>query len=149
MAGILRLLQKATGREVSVKMIVHVEDNETRDNIRSMYKEKFPNISFQPMRKPLQTKIVSVVIDKQEFIAIHTNDVAEQPEDFVESCTYSNNQLKLNSAISLLESLWIQSGYDNQNIIKQAYFQMFKGFKLKDEVYERDWSLDGKKRKKD
>lgn len=148
-AGILLLLQKATGREVSVKMIVHVEDNETRDNIKSMYKEKFPNISFQPMRKPLQTKIVSVVIDKQEFIAIHTNDVAECPEDFVESCTYSNNQLKLNSAISLLESLWIQSGYDNQNIIKQAYFQMFKGFKFKDEVYEREWSLDDEKRKKD
>ena len=82
-AGILLLLQKAAGREVSVKMIVHVEDNETRDNIKSMYKEKFPNISFQPMRKPLQTKIVSVVIDKQEFIAIHTNDVAEQPEDFL------------------------------------------------------------------
>ena len=101
------------------------------------------------MRKPLQTKIVSVVIDKQEFIAIHTNDVAECPEDFVESCTYSNNQLKLNSAISLLESLWIQSGYDNQNIIKQAYFQMFKGFKLKEEVYEREWSLDDEKRKKD
>lgn len=147
-AGILLLLQKAATREVSVKMIVHVEDNETRDNIKSLYKQKFPNILFQPMRKPLQTRIISMVMDKQEFIAIHTNDSAKQPEDFVLSCTYSNNQLKLNSAISLLESLWIQSGFDNQNIIKQAYFQMFKGFRFKDEVYEHDWSLNNKNEKK-
>lgn len=81
-------------------MIVHVEDNETRDKVKSIYKDKFPNISFQPMRKQLQTKIMSMVIDKQEFIAVHTNDVTDPLEDFVQSCTYSNNPLKLNSAIS-------------------------------------------------
>ncbi|MDQ5870295.1 MAG: hypothetical protein M3530_11300 [Thermoproteota archaeon] len=148
-AGILFLLQKAACREVGVKMIVHVGDNETRDKVKSIFKEKFPNISFQPMRKQLQTKIMSMVIDKQEFIAVHTNDVTDQLEDFIQSCTYSNNELKLNSAISLLESLWIQSGFDNQNIIKQAYFQMFKGFNLKEEVYKREWSIDNKNEKKE
>lgn len=148
-AGILFLLQKAASREVSVKMIVHVEDNETKDKVKSIYKQRFPNISFQPMRKQLQTKIMSMVIDKQEFIAVHTNDLTDQLEDFIQSCTYSNNQLKLSSAISLLESLWIQSGFDNQNIIKQAYFQMFKGFNIKDEVYQREWSFDKKKERKE
>ena len=148
-AGILFLLQKAASREVSVKMIVHVEDNETKDKVKSIFKQRFPNISFQPMRKQLQTKIMSMVIDKQEFIAVHTNDVTDQLEDFIQSCTYSNNQLKLSSAISLLESLWIQSGFDNQNIIKQAYFQMFKGFNIKDEVYQREWSFDKKKERKE
>jgi sugar-specific transcriptional regulator TrmB len=148
-AGILFLLQKAACREVTVKMIVHVEDNETRDKVKSIYKEKFPNISFQPMRKQLQTKIMSMVIDKQEFIAVHTDDVADKLEDFIHSCTYSNNQLKLSSAISLLESLWIQSSFDNQNIIKQAYFQMFKGFNLKEETYKREWSFDNKNENKE
>ena len=55
-----------------------------------------------------------MVMDKQEFIAVHTDDARDNPEDLVQSFTYSNNQLKLNSEISLLESLWIQSGFDNQ-----------------------------------
>lgn len=147
--GILTLLQNASTRRVSVKMIVHVEDNDTRDRVKSLFKEKFPNILLQSMRKKLQTKIMSMVIDKREFISIHTNDnVTAQPKDFIQSCTYSNNQLKLNSAISLLESLWIQSGFDNQNIIKQAYFQMFKGFNFKEEDYRREWSFDKRKEKK-
>ena len=29
-----------------------------------------------------------------------------------------------------------------QNKIKQAYFQMFKGFELKDELYIRRWSFE-------
>jgi hypothetical protein len=57
--------------------------------------------------------------------------------------------LKLSSAISLLESLWIQSSFDNQNIIKQAYFQMFKGFNLKEETYKREWSFDNKNENKE
>ena len=146
--GILSLLQNASKRRVSVKMIVHVEDNEVRDRVKLLFKEKFPNILLQPMRKQLQTKIMSMIIDKREFISIHTNDNAtDQPQDFIQSCTYSNNQLKLNSAISLLESLWIQSGFDNQNIIKQAYFQMFKGFKFKEEDYRREWSFDNRNEK--
>jgi hypothetical protein len=147
--GILTLMQNASKRRVSVKMIVHVEDNDIRDRVKSLFNEKFPNILLQSMRKKLQTKIMSMVIDKREFISIHTNDNATtQPKDFIQSCTYSNNQLKLNSAISLLESLWIQSGFDNQNIIKQAYFQMFKGFNFKEEDYRRDWSFDKRKEKK-
>jgi len=35
--------------------------------------------------------------------------------------------------------LWIQSELDKQNKARQTYFQMFKGFKLKDEVYNRRW----------
>ena len=85
-------------------MIVHVEDNETKDKVKSIFKQRFPNISFQPMRKQLQTKIMSMVIDKQEFIAVHTNDVTDQLEDSYNHVHISNNQLKLSSAISLLES---------------------------------------------
>jgi hypothetical protein len=38
--------------------------------------------------------------------------------------------------------LWIQSEFDKQNKVKQAYFKMFKGFELKDEVYDRRWSFE-------
>jgi hypothetical protein len=144
--GILSLLQK-TAQKVLVKLIVHVENSHIKDEIKSLFKEKFPNVSFQLMRKQLQTKIISVVLDRREFIAVHLNDAAREPESFIQSCSYSNNQLKLNSAISLLESLWFQSSFDNQNVIKQAYFQMFKGFKIKEEDYQRDWSFNKKNEK--
>src|SRR5262249_14672007 len=117
-------------------------DNVVRDKIKSFFKQKFPNILLQPMRKQLQTKIMSMVIDKQEFIAVHVNNSADNSQGFMQTCTYSNNHLRLNSAVSLLESLWIQSSFENQNVVKQACFQMFKGFKIKDEVYQRDWSFE-------
>ncbi|HEX9318627.1 MAG TPA: hypothetical protein VF884_06805 [Nitrososphaeraceae archaeon] len=148
LVGILSLLQKIA-RKVSVKLIVHVENNDIRDQVKSLFKEKFPDVSFQLMRKQLQTKIISIVLDRQEFIAVHINDATKELESFMQSCSYSNNQLKLNSAISLLESLWIQSGFDNQNVIKQAYFQMFKGFKIREEDYQRNWSFDKSTEKTD
>jgi hypothetical protein len=49
------------------------------------------------------------------------------------------------SCISIFEALWIQSELDKQNMIKEAYFQMFKGLKLKDETYLRRWSFEQKK----
>lgn len=142
--GILSLLEKIALR-VSVKLIVHVEDNGVRDHVKSLFKDKYANVAFQPMRKQLQTKIISIVIDRREFVTVHINDTTREVETFIQSCSYSNNQLKLSSAISLLESLWIQSGFDNQNVIKQAYFQMFKGFKIKEENYQRNWSFNKKK----
>jgi hypothetical protein len=52
--------------------------------------------------------------------------------------------LTVSSCISIFETLWIQSELDKENKITQAYFQMFKGLKLKDELYERRWSFEQK-----
>jgi hypothetical protein len=54
---------------------------------------------------------------------------------------YSNNESTVSSCISIFETLWIQSEFDKQNKVKQAYFKMFKGFELRDEVYDRRWSF--------
>ena len=54
--------------------------------------------------------------------------------------TYSNSESTVFSNVSIFESLWIQSELDKQNKARQAYFQLFKGFKLKDEIYNRRWS---------
>lgn len=144
-SGILNLCQKVSLRGVDIKMLVHTETNEIKDMIKSILKEKFNRLSVQFMRKALQTKIVTIVVDKLEFLAIQTNDGNSQKfQQLVKTCTYSNNELNLTSAISLLQSLWIHSEIDNQNVIKQVYFQMFKGFKLRDETYKRNWSFEKK-----
>ncbi|MFI5407248.1 MAG: hypothetical protein ACHQ1D_12160, partial [Nitrososphaerales archaeon] len=56
--------------------------------------------------------------------------------------TYSNSSATINSCVSIFESLWIQTELDSQKRIKQVYFQLFKGFKLKDENYDRQWSFE-------
>jgi two-component system, OmpR family, sensor histidine kinase VicK len=144
-SGILDLCQKANLRGVDVKILVHTQTNEVKDFIKSLLKEKFRRLSVQFMRKALQTRIVTIIVDKAEFAAIQINEGSSQNfQKLLKACTYSNNELNLTSAISLLQSLWIQSELDNQNVIKQVYFQMFKGFKLQDETYKRDWSFEKK-----
>jgi hypothetical protein len=50
--------------------------------------------------------------------------------------------MTVSSCISIFETLWTRSELDKQNKVKQAYFQMFKGLKLKDETYVRRWSFE-------
>ena len=50
--------------------------------------------------------------------------------------------MTVSSCITIFETLWVQSELDKQNKIKQAYFQMFKGLKFRDETYMRRWSLE-------
>jgi hypothetical protein len=73
----------------------------------------------------------------------------EEPDDakktFEESigiAIYSNNELKVSSSLTLFETLWIQSEFEKQNQIEQAYFQIFKGLELKDESNVRRWSFE-------
>jgi hypothetical protein len=81
------------------------------------------------------------VIDQTETLAIEINDDGTK-KTFNENrvvAIYSNNESTVSSCISIFETLWIQSELDKQNKVKQAYFQIFKGFKLKDETYHRNW----------
>ena len=63
----------------------------------------------------------------------------------IASC--SKNEMTVSSYISIFESLWIQSEFEKQNKIKQAYFQIFKDFRLKDENYNRSWVFEQDKKK--
>ena len=55
----------------------------------------------------------------------------------------------MSSSLTIFETLWIQSEIEIQNKVKQAYFQMFKGFELRDEFYTRRWSFEQQRAKKD
>jgi len=51
--------------------------------------------------------------------------------------------------MSIFEIPWIQSEFDKQNNIIQAYFKMFKGLAPKDESYMRRWSFEQEKEKRE
>ena len=91
-----------------------------------------------------------MVIDEAVSLAIEVTDNRSRLfEEAVGIAIYSNNESTVSSSLSIFETLWIQSEFDKQNKIKQAYFQMFKGLNLKDESYTRRWSFERTKRAKE
>jgi hypothetical protein len=141
-AGMLNLMYGAAERGVAVKILIQTDDDDiVADTIQKKIRKTRLPINIQYIRKPLQTKITILVIDQAVSLAIELSDDTKKTfEEAVGIAIYSNSESTVSSCLSIFETLWIQSEFDKQNKIKQAYFQMFKGFKLKDEFYTRRWS---------
>ena len=140
--GILKLLQGVTRSGIKVRIIVHCENKNIKDYLKGIFIENFPDVSLQYLQKSLQTKMTTMIFDRRTFLDIST-DVSsdENSESLMGTSVYSNNEIKLNSLLSIFEFLWIQSDIDNQKIIKETYFKLFKGFNLRDETYKREWKF--------
>jgi hypothetical protein len=142
-AGMLNTLWQASERGVTIKILIQAEDNnQLRETIQKRIRQNRLPINIQYITKPLQSKIATLVIDQAVSLAIEVNDDTKKIfDESVGIGIYSNNESTVSSCISIFETLWIQSEFDKQNKVKQAYFKMFKGFELKNEVYDRRWSF--------
>ena len=144
-SGVLNSLWKASERGATVKLLVQGADDNNRltEIIHKTVMQRNSSVSVQYITRSLETKITSLVIDQAVSLAIEVNDDTKQTfEESTGVAIYSNNELKVSSSLTLFETLWIQSEFEKQNKIKQAYFQMFKGLELKDELYVRRWSFE-------
>ena len=141
-SGILNLLWKAAERGVAVKILIQIDYDETEEEaIQKNIRQKKLPVNVQYIKKLLQTKITTLVIDQSVSLAIEINDDSKKTfEEATGIAIYSNNESTVSSCLSIFETLWIQSEFDKQKKVKQAYFKMFKGFNLKDEMYTRRWS---------
>ncbi len=141
-SGLLNLLWEASERGVVVKMLIQTDDDETaEETIQKNIRQKKLAINVQFIKKLLQTKITTLVIDQSLSLAIEVNDDTKKTfQEATRIAIYSNNESTVSSCLSIFETLWIQSEFDKQKKVKQAYFKMFKGFDLKDEIYTRRWS---------
>ncbi|TLX81510.1 MAG: hypothetical protein E6L00_06250 [Thaumarchaeota archaeon] len=138
--NILELLKESVERGVNVRLLSPTEDDVIKEISEKKLKQRRKQIYIQYIRKPLQTNIITLIIDQAISLSIEIND--DTKETFEEStglATYSNSESNVSSCASIFESLWIQSELDKQNKIKQVYFKVFKGFGLKDETYKRRW----------
>jgi hypothetical protein len=135
-------LWEASERGVVVKILIQTDDdNIAEETIQKNIRQKKLPINIQYIKKLLQTKITTLVIDQSVSLAIEINDDTKKTfQEATGIAIYSNNESTVSSCLSIFETLWIQSEFDKQKKIKQAYFQMFKGFNLKDEIYTRRWS---------
>ena len=146
----LNLLWEASERGVTIKILVQADDDTVAETIQKKIRKTRLPINIQHIRKPLQAKITTLVIDQAVSLAIEVADDTKRTfEEAIGIAIYSNNESTVSSCLSIFETLWIQSEFDKQNKIKQAYFQMFKGLKLKDESYIRRWSFERKEAAKE
>jgi hypothetical protein len=137
-SGLLNSLGKLPS-EVAVRVLVQGGHNDHKVAIRDELKQSHGQIQVQYATKPLTTRIVTVVVDQVTSLAIEIDDdTRETFEEASGTAIYSNSELIVSSCISIFETLWIQSEFDKQNKIKQAYFQMFKGLRMKEEYYTVD-----------
>jgi hypothetical protein len=156
--GILNSIWNASlERNVTVKILIsidhktnnqNIEKNDTiREKIQKNIRKDHLPIDVQYLPKPLENNIITVIVDQAISLAIEVSDDSQKIfEKSIQSAVYSNSEITVSSCLSIFDTLWIQSELDKQNKIKQAYFQMFKGFSLKDEVYTRKWSFNQSKK---
>ena len=139
--GILYALKDATKRGLSVRLLIHGEDDGMKDILEKKLKERGKQVHIQYIQKPLQTNVIILIIDQTISLSIDvSNDAKNEFNYSVDHAVYSNVESTVSSCASIFESYWIQSELDKQNKIKQVYFQAFKGHNWKDETYQRTWN---------
>ena len=111
--GLLQLLKEAASeRDVRIRGVVGTDGSIRKeiDKLRSNQE----TIDIQPLEKPLQTKLLVIVIDKALSLTIESKDDKEDPYEAIGLTTYSNSELTVLSYVSIFESLWIQGEFHKE-----------------------------------
>ena len=146
-AGIVASLGQKIKHNVAVRAIVHIDkdDDEAEDakeRIRHALRQKnndlYANIVF--LTKDMRDRNMFFVVDQAILLSVDVIDKAKEAlTEILGSATFSNNETSVSATISVFDTLWIQAELEKQNQAKQAYFHIFKGFKLREEEYRRKW----------
>jgi hypothetical protein len=140
--GLLDLLGKASGRGVAVRVLIKIDDETMKDASKQKIKQKHERINVNFIERSVKSKITTFIIDQAFLLAMEVSD--DSKNNFAAATglsTYSNSESTVFTYYSMFENLWIQAELERQGKVRQAYFRMFKGQKLKDEVYEKKWTL--------
>jgi hypothetical protein len=139
--GIIDLLGAARSRGINVRVLIKIDDEIMKDIPKDMIKKKHELINVNFIRQPLRSKITTFIIDQSFSLTVEVNN--DSKDNFSEAsglATCSNSESTVFTDYSMFENLWIQAELERQNSIRDAYFKMFKGQKLRDEIYGRDWT---------
>jgi hypothetical protein len=143
--GIIDLLGSARARGINVRVLIRIDDETMKDISKDMIKKKHDPINVNFIRQTLRSKITTFILDQSFSLTIEVKD--DSKDNFSEAtglATYSNSESTVFTDYSMFENLWIQAELERQNSVRQAYFKMFNGQKLKDEIYKRDWANEEK-----
>lgn len=149
--GVFAAIKNAINRDVTVKILIHIGENEERskESIRQKLKDEKKELEINTnfFSKQLRQKQVLFVVDEAMSAKIKTksSNSDESPSVLIESSAFSKNISQISSEVSMFDLLWIKSEVEKQNKIKQTYFQIFKGITLKEETYKREWIFNQQK----
>ena len=141
---IIGLLSEAIDRYIKVKIIIHIdsEDSDANKTIDQKIKEvnKVLGTYVNYTTKKIDAKTIMLIADQAISLSISIKDHDKNIfKDALDMASFSNNELNVSTLLSFFDSLWIRSEIDKQNIIKQTYFKIFKEPQLRDESYRRKW----------
>ena len=143
--GIIDLLGAARSRGIYVRVLIKIDDETTKDISKDLIKKKHDLINVNFIGESLRSDITTFIFDQSFSLTIEVKD--DSKNNFSEAtglAIYSNSESTVFTDYSIFENLWIQAELKRQNTIRQAYFKMFKGQRLKDEIYKRNWTTDEK-----
>ena len=143
--GIIDLLGEASSRGVNVRALIKIDDETMKDMSKQKIKERHDRINVNFIRQSLRSKITTFIFDQSFSLTIDLNDATK--DNFSQGAclaTYSNTESRVLTDYSMFESLWIQAERERHHTVRQGYFEMFSGRKLKDEIYKKDWKLNEK-----
>jgi hypothetical protein len=158
--GLLKLISHAMFRDVTVQILILSKDiqgttlDDVRKKLKKLAKELEINTNF--LSKEISQDFVSMIVDNavlielDERVAIGDSDGSRVTTPISSSSTdggtlsssFSTNEDKISAAATIFNTMWIQSDMNRQKKIRQTYFDIFKGFNLKDEQYTRDWKFE-------
>jgi hypothetical protein len=151
-AGVIASLGDKIKHNVVVRAVVHIDKNEgeaeivkerIRDALRSKRNDLYANISF--LTRDLRFRNMFFIVDQVTLLSIEVVDsTGTMFAEILGEATFSNNETKVSATISVFDTLWIQSELEKQGHAKQAYFNIFKGFRLRQEEYRRKWLFEQK-----
>jgi hypothetical protein len=143
--GIIDLLGNASNRGVQVRVLIKIDDEAMKDISKHKIKQRHDRINVNFIRQSLKSKVTTFIIDQSFSLTIDLNDDARdnfsQPSALA---TFSNSESTVLTDYSMFENLWIQSDRERHQTIRQGYFEIFSGRKLRDETYQKDWKLNEK-----
>ena len=151
-AGVIAILGNKIKHNVVVKAIVHIgrEEGEAeiikeriKDTLKSKNNDLYANISF--LTRDLRDRNMFFIIDQVALLCAEIIDSTKKTlTEILGKATFSNKETRISATISVFDTLWIQSELDKQSHAKQAYFNIFKGFRLRQEEYRRKWLFEQK-----
>ena len=151
-AGIIASLGNKINHNVVVRAIVHIDKNEgeteiikerIRNALRSKSNDLYANISF--LTRELRDRNMFFIVDQVDLLSVDIIDSKKKKlTEILGKATFSNNETRISATISVFDTLWIQSELEKQSHAKQAYFNIFKGFRLRQEEYRRKWLFEQK-----
>lgn len=129
--GIIELLAEAINKYIKVKIIIHIDSEDTNANktIDKKLKEvnKVLGTYVNYTTKKIDTKTIILIADRAILFSISIKDHEKNTfKDAIEMASFSNNESIVSALLSFFESLWIRSDIEKQNIIKQTYFKIFR-----------------------